>query len=211
MYYGATHDVYSWVPKRVEWRHPRTHGLVGTLAAYSVQLGRKLLMPEQNTMARRAIKVWRLMRDRYSPTLPQALDHVWRHNTWSPRTREYTWRVLSGLQYTSAMQWAGALEAWQVACLVCLSNGVPADECADTIAHRYGQCSLAAMAWRLGLDEASPTSGWAGLLRYYVWVLAIRGLSGADEEPSGERHTGRFLRGAAGSSMANAARLSTDI
>ena len=167
VYYGATHDVYSWVPKRVEWRHPRTHGLVGTLAAYSVQLGRKLLMPEQNTMARRAIKVWRLMRDRYSPTLPQALDHVWRHNTWSPRTREYTWRVLSGLQYTSAMQWVGAVEAWQVACPVCLSNGVPADECADTIAHRYGQCSLAAMAWAwtkrvlrvVGLDYFGTMSG----------------------------------------------------
>ena len=45
VFYGATHDVFSWMPTRVEWWHPRTHGLVGTLATYSVQLGRKLLMP----------------------------------------------------------------------------------------------------------------------------------------------------------------------
>ena len=59
------------------------------------------------------------------------------------------------------------MEAWQFACLVCLSNGVPADECADTIAHRYGQCSLAAMAWAwtkrvlrvVGLDYFGTMSG----------------------------------------------------
>jgi hypothetical protein len=86
VFYGATHDVFSWMPTWVEWWHPRTLELVGTLATYSVQLGRKLLMPEQNTMAWRAVKVWWMMWDHYSPgsTLPQSLDHVWWHNTWSP-------------------------------------------------------------------------------------------------------------------------------
>ena len=81
------------------------------------------------------------------PYSAQSLDHVWRHNTWSPHTREYAWRVLSGLQYTAAMQWVGSIEAWQVACPVCLSSGVHADERADTIAHRYGQCTFIMMAW----------------------------------------------------------------
>jgi hypothetical protein len=38
VFYGATHDVFSWMPTRVDWRHPRTLELVGTLATYSVQL-----------------------------------------------------------------------------------------------------------------------------------------------------------------------------
>ena len=88
IYYGATHDVFSWMPRRVEWRHARTNELIGTLATYTVQMGRKLLMPQQHTMSRRAIKLWSKLRDRYSPSLPQSLDHVWRHNTWCPRTRE---------------------------------------------------------------------------------------------------------------------------
>jgi hypothetical protein len=100
-----------WMPRRVEWRHARTNELIGTLATYTVQMGRKLLMPQQHTMSRRAIKLWSKLRDRYSPSLPQSLDHVWRHNTWCPRTLEYAWRVLSGLQYTPSMQWMGAVES----------------------------------------------------------------------------------------------------
>ena len=36
VFYGATHGIFSWMPRKVEWRHPRTHELVGTLATYSV-------------------------------------------------------------------------------------------------------------------------------------------------------------------------------
>ena len=108
IYYGATHDGFSWIPRRVEWRHARTNELIGTLATYTVRMGRKLLMPQQHTMSRRAIKVWSKLRGRYSPTLPQSLDYVWRHNIWCPRTREYAWRVLSGLKYTPSMQRVGA-------------------------------------------------------------------------------------------------------
>ena len=46
----------------------------------------------------------------YGPTLHQSIDHVWRHNTWTPPTHEYAWRILSGMQYTATMKWMGAVD-----------------------------------------------------------------------------------------------------
>jgi hypothetical protein len=65
------------------------------------------------------------------------------------------------------MQWVGAMESWQVACTVCMRAGIEVEECADSVAHRYGRCLMAVAAWKwaqqvlrlLGLEYFGTMSG----------------------------------------------------
>ena len=56
IFYGATHDVFSWVPRRVEWCDARSGEVICTLETYTIEAGRRILTPELNCMAPKAME-----------------------------------------------------------------------------------------------------------------------------------------------------------
>ena len=44
LFYGPTHDVYSWMPRRVQWLDAVTGRLICDLETFSVQAGRRIFV-----------------------------------------------------------------------------------------------------------------------------------------------------------------------
>ena len=142
VYYGATHDVFSWVPRRVQWSDPSNGRFICDLETYTVQAGRRILSPGLNTMSPRAMAAYRRVSTAINPTLTQALEHIWQHNTWLPATREYAWKVLCGAIHTPATTIGQPnVERWQCTCGWCrLESG---DEVLDDLDHQVFGCGIA--------------------------------------------------------------------
>ena len=147
VYYGATHDVFSWVPRRVQWSDPSNGRFICDLETYTVQAGRRILSPGLNTMSPRAMAAYRRVSTAINPTLTQALEHIWQHNTWLPATREYAWKVLCGAIHTPATTIGQPnVERWQCTCGWCrLESG---DEVLDDLDHQVFGCGIAEHTWR---------------------------------------------------------------
>lgn len=150
VYYGATHDVFSWMPRRVQWRDMRSGALVCDLETFTIASGRRLLAPGSNTMAPAAMALHRQLSTAVNPSLPQALGHIWLHNTWTPATREYAWRVATGVAHVgaSAVGWTG-VEQWECVCTMCAIASTDTDDSAllDSVEHRLKDCVMAKHAW----------------------------------------------------------------
>ena len=150
VYYGATHDVFSWMPRRVQWRDMRSGALVCDLETFTIASGRRLLAPGSNTMAPAAMALHRQLSTAVNPSLPQALGHIWQHNTWTPATREYAWRVATGVAHVgaSAVGWTG-VEQWECVCTMCAIASTDTDDSAllDSVEHRLKDCVMAKHAW----------------------------------------------------------------
>ena len=143
LFYGPTHDVYSWMPRRVQWLDAVTGRLICDLETFSVQAGRRILSPGLNTMTPAAMTMHSRLSDAETPSLTQAFDRVWQGNTWLPVVREYAWRVLTGTAFTAAsMLGRPHVERWQCSCTFCIE-----DDVLDTWDHRLTTCTLARHAW----------------------------------------------------------------
>ena len=153
IFYGATHDVFSWMPRRVQWHDAASGQLICDLESFTIQAGRRILSPSLNTMAPEAMAMHRRLSTSVTPSVPQALDRIWRRNTWLPTVREYAWRVLTGTAFAAASMIGRPLvERWQCNCNFCDVDVL------DTMDHRMFECDLAKCAWawaRQVLDAAS--------------------------------------------------------
>ena len=100
--------------------------MICTLETYTIEAGRRILTPELNCMAPKAMETFCRVSTASSPTLPQALEQIWQHNTWLPDTREYAWRVVTGLAHSPADELGRPyVERWQCECQhCCIDPGV---------------------------------------------------------------------------------------
>ena len=139
LFYGPTHDVYSWMPRRVQWLDAVAGRLICDLETFSVQVGRQILPPGLNTMTPAAMTMHSRLSDAGTPSLTQAFGRVWQGNTWLPAVREYAWRLLTGTAFTAApmLGWPH-VERWQ-----CSSTFCTEDDVLDTLDHRLTTCTLA--------------------------------------------------------------------
>ena len=153
IFYGATHDVFSWMPRRVQWHDAASGQLICDLETFTIQAGRRILSPSLNTMAPEAMAMHRRLSTAFTPSVPQALDRIWRHNTWLPPVREYAWRVLTGTAFTAAtMIGRPFVERWQCNCNFCDVDAL------DTMDHRIFECGLAQCAWAWARKVLDATS-----------------------------------------------------
>ena len=157
IFYGATHDVFSWVPRRVEWCDARSGEVICTLETYTIEAGRRILTPELNCMAPKAMETFCRVSTSSSPTLPQALEQIWQHNTWLPDTREYAWRVVTGLAHSPADELGRPyVERWQCECQHCCID--PGVAVLDDLDHQVFGCGSSAHAW-LWAQQVLTTAG----------------------------------------------------
>ena len=82
--------------------------------------------------------------------VPSAVCRFWQHNTWAPATREYAWRVATGVAHVgaSAVGWTG-VELWECVCTMCAIASTDTDDSAllDSVEHRLTDCVMAKHAW----------------------------------------------------------------
>jgi hypothetical protein len=167
-------------------------------------MGRKLLMPQQHTISRRAIKLWSKLRDRSSPTLPQSLDHLWRHDTWILVPSHARVCMASAERPpVHAFDAMGGCRGELASCMHSVYGGdIEVEECGDSFAHRYGRCIMVVAAWKwaqqvmclLGLEYFGTMSGF--------WLYGGPKALIQRRAVSLMRGPGRLLCGAASSAMA---------